>query len=45
MEDSRTAVEEYRNADEQYLQLSAENKEKVNRLVAETLRAQQSQRQ
>ena len=45
MEDSRTAVEEYRNADEQYLQLSAESKEKVNLLVAETLRAQQSQRQ
>lgn len=45
MKDSRTAVEEYRNADEQYLQLSAENKEKVNLLVAETLRAQQSQRQ
>lgn len=45
MEDSRTAVEEYRNADEQYLQLSAENKEKVNLLIAETLRAQQSQRQ
>ncbi len=45
MEDSRTAVEEYRNADEQYLQLSAENKEKVNLLVAETLRAQQSQHQ
>lgn len=45
MEDSRTAVEEYRNADEQYLQLSAENKEKVNLLVAETLRAQRSQRQ
>ena len=44
MEDSRTAVEEYRNADEQYLQLSAENKEKVNLLVAETLREQQSQR-
>lgn len=44
MEDSRTAVEEYRNADEQYLQLSAENKEKVNLLVAETLRVQQSQR-
>lgn len=45
MEDSRTAVEEYRNADEQYLQLSAENREKVNLLVTETLRAQQSQRQ
>lgn len=45
MEDSRTAVEEYGNADEQYLQLSAENREKVNLLVAETLRAQQSQRQ
>lgn len=45
MEDSRTAVKEYRNADEQYLQLSAENREKVNLLVAETLRAQQSQRQ
>lgn len=45
MEDSRTAVEEYRNADEQYLQLSAENKEKVNLLVAETLKVQQSQRQ
>ena len=43
MEDSRTAVEEYRNADEQYLQLSAENKEKVNLLVAETLRAQQQE--
>lgn len=45
MEDRRTAVEEYRNVDEQYLQLSAENREKVNLLVAETLRAQQSQRQ
>lgn len=45
MEDSRTVAEEYRNADEQYLQLSAENKEKVNLLVAETLKVQQSQRQ
>ena len=45
MEDRRIVAEEYRNADEQYLQLSAENKEKVNLLVAETLKVQQSQRQ
>ena len=44
MEDRRTVVEEYRNAHEQYLKLRAENREKVNLLVAETLRAQQSQR-
>ena len=44
MGDRRTAVEEYRNADEQYLQLSAENREKVNLLVAEALRARQPQR-
>lgn len=45
MEDRRIVAEEYRNADEQYLQLSAENREKVNLLVAETLKVQQSQRQ
>lgn len=45
MEDHRIVAEEYRNADEQYLQLSAENREKVNLLVAETLKVQQSQRQ
>ena len=41
----KTALEQYERANNTYLQLNAENMEKINRLVAETLTKQQSQHQ
>lgn len=37
--------EQYKKSNKVYAQLSAENKQKINRLIAETLARQQSQRQ
>lgn len=37
--------EQYQKSNNVYAQLSAENKQKINRLIAETLARQQSQRQ
>lgn len=38
-------LEEYRQAAAAYSSLTSENKEKINRLIVETLAKQQSQRQ
>lgn len=38
-------LEEYQNANKAYAQLNAENRAQINLLVAELLKAQQSQRQ
>lgn len=38
-------LEEYQNASKAYAQLNAENKAQINLLVAELLKAQQSQHQ
>lgn len=38
-------TEEYRQANVAYSSLTSENKEKINRLIVETLAKQQSQRQ
>lgn len=41
----KTVLEQYERANNAYSQLNAENMEKINRLVAETLAKQQSQHQ
>lgn len=43
--EERELATEYENANGQYMQLTEENRERINLFVAELLRAQQSQHQ